>query len=58
MLRATVELTIAIALFVLAIATPVVAEIIVIGVLTFAIARVWKFFRRKPSFQKSESVST
>ncbi|WP_197036001.1 DUF4126 domain-containing protein [Fischerella sp. PCC 9605] len=54
----TIELTIAIALSVLAIATPLVAGIIVIGVLIFAIQRVWKFFKRKPSSQQSESIST
>nr|WP_290882184.1 DUF4126 domain-containing protein [Fischerella sp.] len=53
-----IELTIAIALSVLAIATPLVAGIIVIGVLIFAIQKVWKFFKRKPSSQQSESIST
>jgi hypothetical protein len=47
----TFELVIAIGLSVLAIALPAVAGIIVIGILIFAIQRIWKFFTSKPSSQ-------
>ncbi|WP_315787338.1 DUF4126 domain-containing protein [Fischerella sp. JS2] len=52
----TIELVIAIALSVLAIALPVVAGIIVIGFLIFALQSIWKFFNRKPSSQPNENV--
>ncbi|MBR8832894.1 MAG: DUF4126 domain-containing protein [Stigonema ocellatum SAG 48.90 = DSM 106950] len=54
----TIELVSAIALSVLAIALPVVAGIIVIGFLIFAIQRIWKFFTSKSSSQPNESIST
>lgn len=54
----TTELVIAIVLSVLAIALPVVAGIIVIGVLIIAIQRIWKFFSSKSSSQPNETVSS
>ncbi|WP_225225994.1 DUF4126 domain-containing protein [Komarekiella delphini-convector] len=53
----TTELIIAIVLSVLAIALPVVAGIIVIGVLIIAIQRIWKFFSSKSSSQPNETIS-
>lgn len=53
----TIELIMAIGLSVLAIAFPVLAGILVIGVLITAIQRIWKFFSKKPSSQPSETVS-
>ena len=43
---ATVELVVAIALSVLAVTLPVVAGIVVIGFLVFAISKLWQFFSR------------
>ncbi|WP_226889706.1 DUF4126 domain-containing protein [Nostoc sp. MG11] len=54
----TTELVIAIVLSVLAIALPVVAGIIVIGVLIIAIQRIWKFFSSKSSSQPNQTVSS
>ncbi len=53
----TTELIIAIVLSVLAIALPVVAGIIVIGVLIIAIQRIWKFLSSKSSSQTNETIS-
>ncbi len=50
-LVATVELGIAIALSLLAVTLPVVAAIAVVGLLGFAIARLWQFFSRLKSKQ-------
>ncbi|MDZ8237388.1 MAG: DUF4126 domain-containing protein [Nostoc sp. ChiQUE01a] len=53
----TIELVMAIALSVLALALPVVAGIIVIGFLIVAIQRIWSLFFNKPSSQTNETVS-
>ncbi|WP_251958780.1 hypothetical protein [Nostoc commune] len=53
----TIELVVAIALSVLALAFPVVAGVIVIGFLIVAIQRIWSFFFNKPSSQTTETVS-
>ncbi|NDJ26045.1 DUF4126 family protein [Nostoc sp. B(2019)] len=54
----TTELVIAVVLSVLAIALPVVAGIIVIGLLIIAIQGIWKFFSSKSSSQPNETVSS
>lgn len=53
----TIELLVAIALSVLALALPGVAGIIVIGFLIVAIQRIWSFFFNKLSSQTTETVS-
>ncbi|MFN6558378.1 MAG: DUF4126 domain-containing protein [Nostoc sp. ChiSLP01] len=53
----TIELFVAIALSVLALALPAVAGIIVIGFLIVAIQRIWSFLFNKLSSQTNETVS-
>jgi len=54
----TIELLSAVGLSVLAIAFPILTGIIVIGFLIFAIQRIWRLLKSKPSCQTNESIST